>query len=207
MKMLDQNAIQIAVDVYKQPLLMPRIKNATLPKGMLSVIKLAAGENLIGPTEEENSFKRDASVFFLQQILSSASNNNYRQLGLEPGASIEMIREHRRWLLKWLHPDRNHNKWESRLFRRVNEAAHLLEQQVGASTAVPALMKKGPDRRRNDRAAKTFIPRTTKTRLQFKVIFRKAAIFAIVSGIATYLIMMKMGLVNHEIFLNDIGFQ
>jgi hypothetical protein len=117
-------ARDIAVDVFSQPVLARRIQRHPLPEGMLEVIQIAAGNR----ADDNNHLSQEAAIFFLQQVLVSRENDNFRLLGLNPGASLELIKEHRRWLLKWLHPDRNHNKWESTLFARVNSAALQLEK-------------------------------------------------------------------------------
>jgi hypothetical protein len=99
---------------------------------MLTVIKVAASSEdevrkLIPDHARAPSDIRAAAVFFLQQVLFAGQGDHYRVLGLTSGAAPEEVREHKRWLLKWLHPDRNNNAWESSLFLRVSQAAEQLE--------------------------------------------------------------------------------
>ena len=51
----------------------------------------------------------------------------YRVLGLAQGASMEDVRENKRLLLKWLHPDRNPRPAEWAHLARVIEAAEAIE--------------------------------------------------------------------------------
>src|SRR5262249_6276428 len=46
----------------------------------------------------------------------------YRILGIQPNASRAMARNHMRWLLQWLHPDRNSNSWDAVYAERVLKA-------------------------------------------------------------------------------------
>ena len=57
-----------------------------------------------------------------------------RLLGLHEQASYDDIRSNKRLLLKWLHPDRNHNSWETKLFHRVQAAVDRLENEPDDKT-------------------------------------------------------------------------
>jgi hypothetical protein len=129
--MEETEAIETALEAYRRPQAMRGIMRAPLPRGMLLAIKLAAA----APEEVERLFRsesaealplREAAAFYLQQLLTGATDD-YRQLALAPGAGLQEVKEHKRWLLKWLHPDRNGNSWESALFQRVAASAARLE--------------------------------------------------------------------------------
>ena len=64
----------------------------------------------------------EASRFYLQQVLFRPDADCYRILGIEPTASRATARSHMRWLLQWLHPDRNHNSWDAVYAERVLKA-------------------------------------------------------------------------------------
>ena len=128
-----RQAIDVALDVYKQPLLARHLSSQKLPQGMLVVIQLAAGKKLSDKSAYSDEYLQKAAHFFLQNVLSNRNTDHYRQLGLNRGAKLDSVHEHRRWLLKWLHPDRNHNKWESNLFHRVNAAAAAIESSTLSS--------------------------------------------------------------------------
>jgi hypothetical protein len=129
-------AKDLALEVFRQPILARRLQKQQLPDGMLDVIKIAAGDSATLNPNADDPQLHNAAIFFLQQALLSNENDNFRLLGLNPNANLDEIREHRRWLLKWLHPDRNHNKWESTLFARVNAAATQLEAAHGMNAVL-----------------------------------------------------------------------
>jgi hypothetical protein len=131
--MQKRQAKEIALDVFRQPILARHQRRLPLPEGMLDVIQIAAGQTSADMNEAQSQTMQEAAVFFLQQVLMSSENDKLRLLGLNPGATLDTVREHRRWLLKWLHPDRNHNKWESTLFARVNAAAADLELHLSVT--------------------------------------------------------------------------
>ena len=138
--MAERRALDIAHDLFRRPLMARLVQAAPLPPGMLEVIKIAAGEapareGLLLPDSQTAETTRQAAVFFLQQALFQEAGDDFRVLGLGRGATPEQIREHKRWLLKWLHPDRNPSKWESQLFLRVARAAETLEKRGDAGGA------------------------------------------------------------------------
>jgi hypothetical protein len=133
--MADRRALDIALDLMHRPLMARMVQSAPLPPGMIDVIKIAAGEPppcdhaRLGDGQGQDTI-RQAAVLYLQQALFIGKGDDYRALGLTPGAAREQVREHKRWLLKWLHPDRNPSKWESQLFLRVVRAAEELEKRT-----------------------------------------------------------------------------
>ena len=70
---------------------------------------------------------RAASAAFLTAALFNRKADPYRTLGLAPGAKPEDIRENKRLLLKWLHPDRNPDPRERAYLGQVIEAAEAIE--------------------------------------------------------------------------------
>jgi hypothetical protein len=98
-----------------------------LPPGVLLLIRIVAGdETAIAEARlasaEPIEVLREASGFYLQQILFAADANSYRVLGVNPGEEDARIREHYRWLARWLHPDRNPDEWEVVYADRVSNA-------------------------------------------------------------------------------------
>lgn len=149
----NRQAIDVALGMYRRPTLVRATQEAPLPEGMLTVIRIAAGAEMeagiISPDRARNAEEaREAAVFFLQLVLFRPQSTSYRLLGLAADANVEQVREHKRWLLKWLHPDRNHNKWESALFQRVAKAAEDLEQRLDGAAPAPAKVIAEPRRRR-----------------------------------------------------------
>ena len=127
------SAIDLVITVFRQPSTFAAPKQGMLPKGMLDVIKAAAGdEETLQTFSDYKKVSTDqikqASQFYLQKLLTTAGSDNYRRLGLDHGATPLQVKDHKRWLLKWLHPDRNPSKWESQLFVEVGKAAAQLEK-------------------------------------------------------------------------------
>jgi hypothetical protein len=126
------NAIEIALAVYKQPSQFAAPKTGNLPHSMLDVVKSAAGDEA---TLQKLADELDVSIeqisqackFYLQKLCASAGDDPFRMLALDSGATEPDIRVHKRWLLKWLHPDRNPSKWEATLFMAVKQAAQQIE--------------------------------------------------------------------------------
>jgi hypothetical protein len=98
-----------------------------LPEGTLQLVRIAAGEeeaiaNAQAATLESAQTLREAAIFYIQQVFFAPGSNSYRVLGVDPDASDERLREHYRWLARWLHPDRNPDQWEVVFAERVNSA-------------------------------------------------------------------------------------
>jgi hypothetical protein len=122
--MQTRNALDIALQLYRQPALAQKVRRDGLPPRVLSVIKIAAGseEEIETPfehTPEELQEIREAAIFFLQNCLFQSGGDSYRVLGVRPDAAVSEMLVHKRWLLKWLHPDVNRNKWEAVYLQRV----------------------------------------------------------------------------------------
>ncbi|HWS25159.1 MAG TPA: J domain-containing protein, partial [Xanthomonadales bacterium] len=54
--------------------------------------------------------------------LFAPNADSYRVLGVAADSAQEQLRENYRWLMKWLHPDRNQDGWEAVYADRVNIA-------------------------------------------------------------------------------------
>ena len=127
-----KSAAVIALELYHEPRLANRLASMPLHDGVLSLIKIAAGdesEAMVFPSHISENFEKAhaISVFYLQQVIFHPHSSGHRILGLSSDAGQKEIRDHKRWLLKWLHPDRNQNKWEQHYFKRVLEAAQSLQ--------------------------------------------------------------------------------
>src|SRR5690606_9222588 len=83
-----------------------------LPDDVRPLLRIAAAdatalEQATRATGEPPARLRDAASLFLQRVLFDDEGDSYRVLGASPGVSEERLREHHRWLVRWLHPDRN----------------------------------------------------------------------------------------------------
>jgi hypothetical protein len=168
-------AVLEALVLCKQPAKARKLNCAELPVDMLTLIKIAAGDegetqDWSAATGETTDAIRQAAVFFLQQTIAKSGDDAFRVLGLPKGASQEDARLHKRWLLKWLHPDRNHSKWESVLFHRVVAMADsiLVEQPPTVLEFLPTK----PGKSTRQREAFAFHPRGHKKNLERRVDWR-----------------------------------
>jgi hypothetical protein len=126
-------ALQCAIELYLQPVKARKFERNPLPHGVFELLQIAAqGE------EKADEFSQIAGLsapdlyravtFYLQAVVFHQAASDQRLLALTDGFDAETLRNHKRMILKWLHPDRNHNRWESKLFLRVQSAAKRLEQ-------------------------------------------------------------------------------
>lgn len=153
----EAEAIVAALEAYKSPQSFRPSQRTPLPQGMLTLIKLAAAtpeeaRALVTDDTAEQLPVQEAATFYLQQVLIHAESD-VRQLALNEGATLQDVKHHKRWLLKWLHPDRNHNSWESALFQRVNAASSRLEaalREGGMPLAQPAHASRTRSRHRGN---------------------------------------------------------
>jgi hypothetical protein len=117
-------ALYHALDLAATPSLASVVRRAALPEGVLDLIKIAArcpetserAARLTGRLRED---VREAAIVYLQTALFSPSADCYRVLGVARDASQDEIRQHLRWLMKWLHPDRRSSGWNATFAERV----------------------------------------------------------------------------------------
>lgn len=120
-------ALDLALAMFREPARVAELRERGLSPDLGQVIRIAAGETAavaaaIERCSESEDTLKEAGVFFLQQVLFAHGADSYRTLGVEPNAPQEQLREHYRWLMKWLHPDRNQDGWEAVYADRVNAA-------------------------------------------------------------------------------------
>lgn len=149
-------AIEIALDLREMPSLVKVVRKRPLPPEVTPVLRVAAGspqhtQEFASKYRRSEAHIREACIFFLQQAMLFSGADSYRTLGLAPGAPAEQVREHRKWLLMWLHPDRNKDKWESALFDKVMAAANAINGGSPAPAKLPG-KQSGKRRHRGSRA-------------------------------------------------------
>lgn len=128
-------AFSCAIELWRMPMLAPAIRRQPLPPDVLELIKLAAGSSrALALAREWADWPaqrwRDVACFYLQEIVLHQQADAYRLLGANPDATLNRLGEHRRWMLKWLHPDRNAEKWVQAGFVRVQDAWCQLTRDV-----------------------------------------------------------------------------
>jgi hypothetical protein len=149
---MEQQAMLHAVEALRTPSRYRKVVTNDLPIGMLAVIKIAAGdEKLLAENAQiyrlPSEQVQEAAKHFLLRVLLDPESHGLRLLGLNEGASEGEIKDHKRWLLKWLHPDRNPSKWEQALFHRVN----AIKIETKELSRLPAAQKKKSDQRNSRR--------------------------------------------------------
>lgn len=128
-----RNAIDIAMEALTKPEVASLLTVGPLPDGIKSLLRIVADGEWRHATTEHVYRKhsaetvRAASAAFLSVVLFSRPSEPYRVLGLPVGAPGEDVRENKRLLLKWLHPDRNPRRREQEYLACVVEAAHAIE--------------------------------------------------------------------------------
>lgn len=140
------DALTMAVRLYRSPGIARSIRRSPLPRGVILVIRVAAGcpiscAHAVAVTGiDEETIARIASLYLLVALFGQEADAQ-RTLGLAPGAPASEAQDHRNWLLKWLHPDRNRNQTLAGLSVRVLDAfARLvvLQPTVQAEAPPPA---------------------------------------------------------------------
>ena len=121
------HAIDFALDLARWPALARTSVSPALPPNILELIRIAAAcpeacEAAVARTGKPTPVLIEAARFYLQQVLFRPEADCYRILGIDPAASRETARNHMRWLLEWLHPDRNGNSWDAVYAERVLKA-------------------------------------------------------------------------------------
>lgn len=124
--MAGPRAIYLALDLARMPALARAAGPLAVPHDALELIRIAAAcphtcRAAAMATGVPAGELVEAARFYLQQSLFRADADCYRVLGLQRGASRDVARQHMRWLLQWLHPDRN-SGWDGVYAERVVRA-------------------------------------------------------------------------------------
>jgi hypothetical protein len=151
---MEVNAMALAIKTFRNP---SRNKFALreLPKDILTVIKAAAGDEatLAQQAEFHNAdvkLVHEAARHYLLTLLMDPKSRGLRIIGLAEDASESEIKDHKRWLLKWLHPDRNSNAWEQALFHKVSAAkAEHPKDVLNEVSLAKSDIHSSPPRKRN----------------------------------------------------------
>lgn len=128
------DALALMLALHRAPALGARLRMREVPTDVLHVIRIAAGDERAA--EEAASMTglgtpelREAAMLYLQQVLFCEDADSYRTLGLAPDADAARLKEHHRWLIHWLHPDRDGGDGRSVFAERVNRAWNDLRTQ------------------------------------------------------------------------------
>jgi hypothetical protein len=132
--MTRRQAIDIAISSRGKANVDSLLSVGPLPEGVKDLLHVVAEGEWRAPSTEHVYARhsvaeiRAASAAFLTAALFHRKTDPYRTLGLAPGAKPEDIRENKRLLLKWLHPDRNPDPRERAYLGQIIEAAEAIEE-------------------------------------------------------------------------------
>jgi hypothetical protein len=135
--MAQRHVIELALDLARMPALARSPVLPPIPPDVIELIRIAAAspeacEAAAAKTGEPIAVVTEAARFYLQHVLFRPEADCYRILGIEPNATRTTARSHMRWLLQWLHPDRNHDAWDAVYAERVLKAWREVSASNGA---------------------------------------------------------------------------
>ena len=125
--------IMLALDLYHVPARAQLARQAPLPDGIETLLKIAGNERNVVLQASlaagvPPQILRDAAMFFIEQAMLFPEADAYRVLGTRRGASTSELRRNMSLLLRWLHPD--HGPDEHGVFaHRVTEAWGVLKSE------------------------------------------------------------------------------
>src|SRR5215472_3976224 len=144
--MAQPHVIELALDLARMPALARSSGAPTIPPNVIELMRVAAAcpeacHAAVAQTGEPTTTVIEAARFYLQQVLFRPDADCYRILGIKPTASRATAREHMRWLLEWLHPDRNKGSWDAvyaeRVLRAWREVSAASGSPVNSSFSLP----------------------------------------------------------------------
>jgi hypothetical protein len=151
-------AIYHALDLFDRPILAGLMQKQPLPPETLVLLKIVAGDEealarAVRATGQPPQQIRQASVLYVQRILFAPDASCYRVLGAKRDAPQAELRERLAWLMRWLHPDRTGNDWESAFVQRVlaawdalktAERRHQYDQALARDAAAGGMTRARP---------------------------------------------------------------
>jgi hypothetical protein len=156
--MAQPHVIELALDLARMPALARTSAVPPLPPNIVELMRIAAASpedcrTAVAQTGEPRHVVIESARFYLQQVLFRPDADCYRILGIQPAASRATAREHMRWLLEWLHPDRNNNNnsWDTVYAERVLKAWREVSNGSAAKPNV-ALPRASSDQNKNRRS-------------------------------------------------------
>jgi hypothetical protein len=120
-------ALKLAIDLLHFPARARSLRSASLPDGVLDVIRVAAGDGdavkrAAETLSRSREMVREAAEFYVEQVLLYPGADSYRVLGAKPDASYEELRRSMALLVRWLHPDGGRHGVRAVFASRVTEA-------------------------------------------------------------------------------------
>jgi hypothetical protein len=197
--MAQPHVIELALDLARMPSLARSSIVPALPSNIIELMRIAAAspeacQAAVAKTGEPTPVVIEAARFYLQHVLFRPDADCYRILGIEPTASRELARNHLRWLLQWLHPDRNNNSWDAVYAERVLKAWREVSAANG-SAAKPSFALAGisSNTKKNGRSQAIRVPwieRSVERRpLTTRNPYRTFVLWAVPTGLVIVLVL------------------
>ena len=191
--MTQPHVIELALDLARMPTLVRSSPVPPLPPNITELMRIAAAspeacEAAAAQTGEPSLVLIEAARFYLQQVLFRPDADCYRILGIKRATSRATAREHMRWLLEWLHPDRNNNSWDAVYAERVLKAWREVSAANGSaikpSFAVTGVSSNQKKKRRSPATRLPWIERPTEVRsLAMRNPYRAFVLWALATGV------------------------
>lgn len=126
-------AMAVALALVAAPDRADRVRASRMSDGVLDVIRVAAGDvALADEVAVQAGISRreveEACLHYAHVVMFHSEADHFQVLGVTPDADEDLMKQHFRWLLKWLHPDRDPEGWVSSYAERVNAAWNLLRR-------------------------------------------------------------------------------
>lgn len=124
---MDLTALKAAIEVSLMPSRVRALRDGPLPDGVPVVLRIAAGDEdaerqAMAALDRPAHVVRDASTFYIEQMLLHPDADSYRVLGASRHASSAELRQNMALLIRWLHPDKNPLEERAIFVNRVNRA-------------------------------------------------------------------------------------
>jgi hypothetical protein len=189
--MTQPHVIELALDLARMPALARSSVVPPLPPDIMELMRIAAAspeacQAAVAQTGEPRHVLIEAARFYLQQVLLRPDADCYRILGIKPAAPRATAREHMRWLLEWLHPDRNNNSWDAVYAERVLKAWREVSGANGsaATSSVPARVSSNQQEKRRGPVRRPWIERPVEHRsLAMRSPYRAFILWAVPTGL------------------------
>jgi hypothetical protein len=103
-------AVKMALELIYVPSRVRHARSEPLPEGVLTVLRIAAGEEAVladaaAGLGRPPELVHAAAAFFIEQILLGAGADSYRILGADVKSPTSELRRNMAFLLRWFHPD------------------------------------------------------------------------------------------------------
>ena len=134
----DDELLEFVIDCFQNPIKHSDVLRgySTLSMNLSHILECAAGKCRSQLNDADKILAKDASVFFIENVLLSVNSNFYQILGVTAKASSAEIKHNHRLLINLYHPDRmgSHDEWKRDFASKINVAyATLIKPSLRAS--------------------------------------------------------------------------